>query len=75
MKAIESYLARKVTQERKRDLKMKPRLPRNHYTLVAMVQPRFVFFLGFVVQFSVPHSLTVCERSIKRRGTQNRSES
>ena len=63
MKAIESYRARKVTQERKKDLKMKPRLPRNHYTL------------GFVDQFSVPHSLTVCERSIKRRGTQNRSES
>ena len=42
MKAIESYRARKVTQERF-GLKMKPRLPRNHYTLVAMVQPRFVF--------------------------------
>jgi hypothetical protein len=43
MKAIESYLARKVTQEKMKHLKMKPRLPRNHYTLVAMVQPRFVF--------------------------------
>jgi hypothetical protein len=43
VKTIESYRARKVTQERKKDLKMKPRLPRNHYTLVAMVQARFVF--------------------------------
>ena len=41
MKAIESYLA-VVTQERF-GLKMKPRVPRNHYILVAMVQTRFVF--------------------------------
>jgi len=43
MKAIESYRARKGTQEKMKDLKMKPRVPRNHYILVAMVQPRFVF--------------------------------
>ena len=49
MKAIESYRARKVItalriiQEKMKHLKMKPRVPRNHYILVAMVQPRFVF--------------------------------